>query len=78
MKAFAQFMHKELGLEGDEKDMDDICAGTDRYCMYKVGPVLSISVSTSQGIPPPPPPKKRPLAAITGTDEFSPLFTSFI
>uniref|UniRef100_A0ABM5F0J6 Uridine phosphorylase 2 isoform X1 n=4 Tax=Pogona vitticeps TaxID=103695 RepID=A0ABM5F0J6_9SAUR len=43
MKAFAQFMHKELGLEGDSKDMKDICAGTDRYCMYKVGPVLSIS-----------------------------------
>ncbi|XP_062821529.1 uridine phosphorylase 2 isoform X3 [Anolis carolinensis] len=43
MKAFAQFMHKELGLEGDAKDMSDICAGTDRYSMYKVGPVLSIS-----------------------------------
>ncbi|XP_028602109.2 uridine phosphorylase 2 isoform X1 [Podarcis muralis] len=43
MKAFAQFMHKELGLEGDGKDIKDICAGTDRYCMYKVGPVLSIS-----------------------------------
>lgn len=49
MKAFAQFMHKELGLEGDGKDTKDICAGTDRYCMYKVGPVLSISVSTLQG-----------------------------
>ncbi|XP_060633272.2 uridine phosphorylase 2 isoform X2 [Anolis sagrei] len=43
MKAFAQFMHKELGLEGDAKDMLDICAGTDRYSMFKVGPVLSIS-----------------------------------
>ncbi|XP_048341889.1 uridine phosphorylase 2 isoform X2 [Sphaerodactylus townsendi] len=49
MKAFAQFMHKELGLEGDEKDMKDICAGTDRYCMYKVGRVLSIS--HGMGIP---------------------------
>nr|XP_056717510.1 uridine phosphorylase 2 [Euleptes europaea] len=49
MKAFAQFMHKELGLEGDEKDVKDICAGTDRYCMYKVGPVLSIS--HGMGIP---------------------------
>lgn len=49
MKAFAVFMHKELGLEGDSKDMKDICAGTDRYCMYKVGPVLSISVSTCWG-----------------------------
>ncbi|XP_008176713.2 uridine phosphorylase 2 isoform X1 [Trachemys scripta elegans] len=43
MKAFAQFMHKELGLEGDGKDLKDICAGTDRYSMYKAGPVLSIS-----------------------------------
>ncbi|XP_015267017.1 PREDICTED: uridine phosphorylase 2 [Gekko japonicus] len=49
MKTFAQFMHKELGLEGDEKDLKDICAGTDRYCMYKVGPVLSIS--HGMGIP---------------------------
>ncbi|CAM5147240.1 unnamed protein product, partial [Eretmochelys imbricata] len=43
MKAFAQLMHKELGLEGDGKDLKDICAGTDQYSMYKVGPVLSIS-----------------------------------
>ncbi|XP_061464714.1 uridine phosphorylase 2 [Rhineura floridana] len=43
MKAFAQFMHKELGLEGDGKDIKDICAGTDRYSMYKVESVLSIS-----------------------------------
>ncbi|XP_050825301.1 LOW QUALITY PROTEIN: uridine phosphorylase 2 [Gopherus flavomarginatus] len=43
MKAFAQLMHKELGLEGDGKDLKDICAGTDRYSMYKAGPVLSIS-----------------------------------
>lgn len=45
MKAFAQFMHKELQLEGDGEDIEDICAGTDRYCMFKTGPVLSISVS---------------------------------
>uniref|UniRef100_A0A8C4YML4 Uridine phosphorylase n=1 Tax=Gopherus evgoodei TaxID=1825980 RepID=A0A8C4YML4_9SAUR len=43
MKAFAQLMHKELGLEGDGKDLKDICAGTDRYSMYKAGPVLSIT-----------------------------------
>uniref|UniRef100_A0A7M4EP68 Uridine phosphorylase n=4 Tax=Crocodylus porosus TaxID=8502 RepID=A0A7M4EP68_CROPO len=49
MKAFAQFMHKELGFEGDGKDVKDICAGTDRYSMYKVGPVLS--VSHGMGIP---------------------------
>uniref|UniRef100_A0A0D9RTQ7 Uridine phosphorylase 2 n=1 Tax=Chlorocebus sabaeus TaxID=60711 RepID=A0A0D9RTQ7_CHLSB len=45
MKAFALFMHKELGLEEAEEDIKDICAGTDRYCMYKSGPVLAISVS---------------------------------
>ncbi|XP_074153522.1 uridine phosphorylase 2 isoform X1 [Sminthopsis crassicaudata] len=49
MKAFALFIHKELGLEGSEEDIQDICAGTDRYCMYKTGPVLSIS--HGMGIP---------------------------
>ncbi|KAM8788555.1 uridine phosphorylase 2 isoform 1-T1 [Rhynchonycteris naso] len=48
MKAFAQFMQKELRLEESE-DIKDICAGTDRYCMYKIGPVLSIS--HGMGIP---------------------------
>lgn len=46
MKAFALFMCKELRLEERGEDIQDICAGTDRYCMYKVGPVLSVSVST--------------------------------
>uniref|UniRef100_A0A8B9ES05 Uridine phosphorylase n=1 Tax=Anser cygnoides TaxID=8845 RepID=A0A8B9ES05_ANSCY len=49
MKAFAQFMHKELGLEGSGEDLADICAGTDRYAMYRTGPVLSIS--HGMGIP---------------------------
>ncbi|XP_004674934.1 PREDICTED: uridine phosphorylase 2 [Condylura cristata] len=49
MKAFAQFMHEELGLEGSGEDIRDICAGTDRYFMYKTGPVLSIS--HGMGIP---------------------------
>ncbi|XP_074766516.1 uridine phosphorylase 2 [Athene noctua] len=49
MRAFAQFMHKELGLVGDGKDLADICAGTDRYAMYRAGPVLS--VSHGMGIP---------------------------
>ncbi|XP_053925291.1 uridine phosphorylase 2 isoform X2 [Cuculus canorus] len=49
MRAFAQFMHKELGLEGDGEDLADICAGTDRYAMYRAGPVLSIS--HGMGIP---------------------------
>lgn len=48
MKAFAQLMHKELQLEGDGEGIEDICAGTDRYCMFKTGPVLSISVSTGK------------------------------
>ncbi|KAJ8350223.1 hypothetical protein SKAU_G00253530 [Synaphobranchus kaupii] len=43
MKSFAQFIHQELGLSGDMAGIRDICAGTDRYSMYKVGPVLSIS-----------------------------------
>ncbi|KAM9249288.1 LOW QUALITY PROTEIN: uridine phosphorylase 2 [Dugong dugon] len=42
MKAFALFMCKELGYEESEEEIKDI-AGTDRYCMYKTGPVLSIS-----------------------------------
>ena len=45
MKAFAQFIHQELGLPGNKDEISDICEGTDRYSMYKVGPVLSISVS---------------------------------
>lgn len=38
-------MHQELNLPGSPDELKDICEGTDRYCMYKVGPVLSISVS---------------------------------
>lgn len=57
MKAFAQFMHKELQLEGAGDDIEDICAGTDRYCMFKTGPVLSISVSMGKLQP------SRPLRA---------------
>ncbi|KAF1661813.1 UNVERIFIED_CONTAM: Uridine phosphorylase 2, partial [Eudyptes robustus] len=49
MRAFAHFMHKELGLMGDGEDLADICAGTDRYAMYRAGPVLSIS--HGMGIP---------------------------
>ncbi|XP_054418672.1 uridine phosphorylase 2 [Pteronotus mesoamericanus] len=49
MRAFALFMQKELGLEGSGEDVEDLCAGTDRYCMYKTGPVLA--VSHGMGIP---------------------------
>lgn len=40
-------MHQELNLPGSPEELKDICEGTDRYCMYKVGPVLSISVSST-------------------------------
>lgn len=45
MRAFAQFMQRELGLAAAGEDVADICAGSDRYAMYRAGPVLSISVS---------------------------------
>lgn len=51
MKAFAQFIHEELRLSGTPEDIRDICEGTDRYSMYKVGPVLSISVSMTPDFP---------------------------
>lgn len=44
MRSFAQFIHQELELPGNVEEIRDICEGTDRYSMYKVGPVLSISV----------------------------------
>lgn len=50
MKDFAQFMHLELKLSGNPEEIKNICEGTDRYCMYKVGPVLSISVSIIQAV----------------------------
>ncbi|KAM4608520.1 uridine phosphorylase 2 [Polymixia lowei] len=43
MKVFAQFIHQELNLPGNREEIINMCEGTDRYCMYKVGPVLSIS-----------------------------------
>ncbi|XP_068090640.1 uridine phosphorylase 1 [Hyperolius riggenbachi] len=49
MKAFAQYITGELNLGDPKEDIPNICAGTDRYAMYKVGPVLSIS--HGMGIP---------------------------
>ncbi|XP_073516075.1 uridine phosphorylase 1-like isoform X5 [Phyllobates terribilis] len=49
MKAFAQYITGELKLGNPEEDIANICAGTDRYAMYKVGPVLAIS--HGMGIP---------------------------
>lgn len=46
MSAFIRYVAAELGLDHPGKEYPNICAGTDRYAMYKVGPVLSVSVST--------------------------------
>ncbi|XP_028986397.1 uridine phosphorylase 1 [Betta splendens] len=49
MKSFIEYMAAELGMEDPAAEYPNICAGTDRYAMYKVGPVLS--VSHGMGIP---------------------------
>ncbi|KAM9216660.1 uridine phosphorylase 1 isoform 1-T6 [Dugong dugon] len=49
IKAFTSYVAQELGLERPGVDHPNICAGTDRYAMYKVGPVLC--VSHGMGIP---------------------------
>ncbi|XP_006732434.1 uridine phosphorylase 1 [Leptonychotes weddellii] len=43
MEAFAKYMAKELGLDHPGAEYPNICRGTDRYAMFKVGPVLSVS-----------------------------------
>ncbi len=45
MKSFIEYIAKELGLSEPNAEYPNICAGTDRYAMYKIGPVLSVSVS---------------------------------
>ena len=45
MSTFIRYVAAELGLDHPGKEYQIICAGTDRYAMYKVGPVLSVSVS---------------------------------
>ena len=47
MKVFAEYMAQELSLQ--DAKLDDLCT-TDRYSMYKIGPVLSISVSILQAV----------------------------
>ncbi|KAL0985483.1 hypothetical protein UPYG_G00157470 [Umbra pygmaea] len=49
MKSFIEYIARELGLEDPKAEYPNICAGTDRYAMYKIGPVLS--VSHGMGIP---------------------------
>ncbi|XP_060103715.1 uridine phosphorylase 1 [Heteronotia binoei] len=49
MKNFISFIAEDLGISTPGGEHPNICAGTDRYAMYKVGPVLS--VSHGMGIP---------------------------
>ncbi|XP_062986633.1 uridine phosphorylase 1-like isoform X2 [Elgaria multicarinata webbii] len=49
MKAFITYIAEELEIGSPGSDYPNICAGTDRYAMYKAGPVLS--VSHGMGIP---------------------------
>lgn len=49
MKAFIKYVAVELGVAPPGADYPNICEGTDRYAMFKVGPVLSVSVSTCVG-----------------------------
>jgi hypothetical protein len=44
MEKFASFISKELGLE-DNGPPKNYAGNTDRYAVYKAGPVLSVSVS---------------------------------
>lgn len=49
MQAFIRYLASELGFDRPGADYPNICEGTDRYAMFKVGPVLS--VSHGMGIP---------------------------
>ncbi|XP_078712101.1 uridine phosphorylase 1-like [Lampetra fluviatilis] len=49
MLAFARYIAKELELPDQGDGPTNLCEATDRYCMYKVGPVLS--VSHGMGVP---------------------------
>ncbi|KAM5190601.1 uridine phosphorylase 1 isoform 1-T1 [Callospermophilus lateralis] len=49
MKKFIRYIAVELGLDHPGEEYPNICVGTDRFAMYKVGPVLS--VSHGMGVP---------------------------
>ncbi|XP_054983967.1 uridine phosphorylase 1 [Sorex araneus] len=49
MQTFIRYLASELGFDRPGADYPNICEGTDRYAMFKVGPVLS--VSHGMGIP---------------------------
>ncbi len=42
MQSFAQYIGKELGIEAP---LEDITRASNRYSMFKVGPVLSVTVN---------------------------------
>lgn len=44
MKEFIEYIAVVLGMEDPKSEYPNICEGTDRFAMYKVGPVVSISV----------------------------------
>lgn len=46
MEKFANFISHELGIEESESSKN-YAGNTDRYAVYKAGPVLSVSVSNS-------------------------------
>ncbi|KAG7279532.1 hypothetical protein CRUP_034633 [Coryphaenoides rupestris] len=48
MTSFIEYIAAELRLEDPKADYPNICGGTNRYVMYKVGPVLSVSVSQAR------------------------------
>ncbi|XP_015283832.1 PREDICTED: uridine phosphorylase 1-like [Gekko japonicus] len=43
MKAFNSYIAEQLGIASPSNGFPNICAATDRYAMYKAGPVLSVS-----------------------------------
>ncbi|XP_053121682.1 uridine phosphorylase 1-like isoform X1 [Hemicordylus capensis] len=49
MKAFITYIAEKLGIGNSGCDFPNICAGSDRYAMYKAGPVLA--ASHGMGIP---------------------------
>lgn len=50
MKSFIEYIAAELSMEDPKAEYPNICAGTDRYAMYKVGPVLSVSVCINKSL----------------------------
>ncbi|XP_060065715.1 uridine phosphorylase 1-like [Ylistrum balloti] len=43
MEGFVKYINKELGINTNGRCPQNYAAGTDRYCVYKAGPVLSVS-----------------------------------